>query len=154
MASAPELSAFAIAVAACPPLALLLSVELLNQALKRHRVQTANETSAEAEETRSRDARPADPDDVPAPRTAVNKMPGQHTCSEDAGPETSHGNEDDPLVEQACQLDAEHWNSHHRPISADTLRRRLGIGSRRARALTRHVRQHRQPGAVSLKPAQ
>src|ERR1700722_19931878 len=37
----PELNAFAIAVAACPLLALLLSVELLNRALKRHRFQAA-----------------------------------------------------------------------------------------------------------------
>ena len=37
----PELNAFAIAVAVCPLLALLLSVELLNRALKRHRFQAA-----------------------------------------------------------------------------------------------------------------
>ncbi|MFI6029570.1 DUF2637 domain-containing protein [Amycolatopsis magusensis] len=37
IAAAPNLSVFAIAVAACPPLALLLAVELLNRALKRHR---------------------------------------------------------------------------------------------------------------------
>ncbi len=41
IASAPELNAFAIAVAACPLLALLLSVELLSRALKRHRFQAA-----------------------------------------------------------------------------------------------------------------
>ena len=41
IASAPELNAFAIAVAVCPLLALLLSVELLNRALKRHRFQAA-----------------------------------------------------------------------------------------------------------------
>ena len=41
IASAPELDAFAIAVAACPLLALLLSVELLSRALKRHRFQAA-----------------------------------------------------------------------------------------------------------------
>jgi hypothetical protein len=44
VAAAPELSVFAIAVAACPPLALLLAVELLNRALKRRRVETG-ETS-------------------------------------------------------------------------------------------------------------
>lgn len=44
IASAPELSVFAIAVAACPPLALLLAVELLNRALKRHRAEIAAET--------------------------------------------------------------------------------------------------------------
>lgn len=36
IASAPQLNTFSLAVAACPPLALLPSVELLNQALKRH----------------------------------------------------------------------------------------------------------------------
>jgi hypothetical protein len=41
IASALELNAFAIAVAAGPLLALLLSVELLNRALKWHRFQAA-----------------------------------------------------------------------------------------------------------------
>jgi hypothetical protein len=51
VAAAPELSVFAVAVAACPPLALLLSVELLNRALKRHRAETASETSIETAAT-------------------------------------------------------------------------------------------------------
>jgi hypothetical protein len=54
VAAAPELSVFAVAVAACPPLALLLAVELLNRALKRHRaeasVETVSETSTETGE--------------------------------------------------------------------------------------------------------
>ncbi|WP_235096961.1 DUF2637 domain-containing protein [Amycolatopsis decaplanina] len=37
--SAPVTSALGVAVAACPPLALLLAVELLNRALKRHRTE-------------------------------------------------------------------------------------------------------------------
>ncbi|MGH3624202.1 MAG: DUF2637 domain-containing protein, partial [Sciscionella sp.] len=45
IAAAPELSVFAVAVAACP-LALLLAVELLNRALKRHSADTAHETAA------------------------------------------------------------------------------------------------------------
>ncbi|MEY7974641.1 DUF2637 domain-containing protein [Saccharomonospora xinjiangensis] len=49
VAAAPELSVFAVAVAACPPLALLLAVELLNRALKRHRAETANETTETGE---------------------------------------------------------------------------------------------------------
>ncbi|WP_139320802.1 DUF2637 domain-containing protein [Saccharomonospora sp. CUA-673] len=49
--AAPELSVPAVAVAACPPLALLLSVELLNRALKRHRAETASETRNETAET-------------------------------------------------------------------------------------------------------
>ncbi|MFI5586334.1 DUF2637 domain-containing protein [Amycolatopsis sp. NPDC051758] len=35
--SAPRLTVFSVVIAACPPLALLLAVELLNRALKRHR---------------------------------------------------------------------------------------------------------------------
>ena len=51
IAAAPELSVFAVAVAACPPLALLLAVELLNHALKRHRAETTSDTSTETTET-------------------------------------------------------------------------------------------------------
>lgn len=51
IAAAPELSVFPVAVAACPPLALLLAVELLNRALKRHRAETGSETSIEITET-------------------------------------------------------------------------------------------------------
>jgi hypothetical protein len=51
LAAAPELSVFAVAVAACPPLALLLAVELLNRALKRHRAEIASETGTGTNET-------------------------------------------------------------------------------------------------------
>lgn len=52
IASAPELTVFAVTVAACPPLALLLAVELLNRALKRHRGETAHsEAGADEPET-------------------------------------------------------------------------------------------------------
>lgn len=51
VAAAPEASVFAIAVAACPPLALLLAVELLNRALKRRRAETASGTGNEITET-------------------------------------------------------------------------------------------------------
>ncbi|GAA5155818.1 DUF2637 domain-containing protein [Pseudonocardia eucalypti] len=58
IASAPELSAFAIAVAACPPLALLLAVELLNRALKRHGAETiATETKTDRHETAEPEAK-------------------------------------------------------------------------------------------------
>jgi hypothetical protein len=43
--TAPEPSVFAIAVAACPPLALLLAVELLNRALKRHRAENVTDAA-------------------------------------------------------------------------------------------------------------
>jgi uncharacterized protein DUF2637 len=53
IASAPELTVFAVVVAACPPLALLLAVELLNRALKRHRTEAAH---SETVRTTSREA--------------------------------------------------------------------------------------------------
>ncbi|WP_024800171.1 DUF2637 domain-containing protein [Nocardia sp. BMG51109] len=50
IAAAPVLSVFSVVVAACPPLALLLAVELLNRALKRHHAETI-ETITETGET-------------------------------------------------------------------------------------------------------
>ncbi|MBB3053067.1 hypothetical protein FHS23_004110 [Prauserella isguenensis] len=161
IASAPELNTFSIAVAACPPLALLLSVELLNQALKRRHAETTSGTVPESDESASAQPHstdsgeastspevPEEADDVPALRTVVNNVPGHSANTTDADSEVPHGEDDDPLREEAYRLDAEHWNLYQRPISADTLRRKLSIGSKRARTLTRHIRQHRQPGAV------
>lgn len=51
VAAAPESSVLAIVVAACPPLALLLAVELLHRALKRRRAETTGETRNETTET-------------------------------------------------------------------------------------------------------
>ncbi|GAB3288744.1 hypothetical protein GCM10027563_24890 [Parasphingorhabdus pacifica] len=121
IASAPQLNAFAITVAASPPLALLLSVELLNQALKRRRLETASRetvqrsdesTSTQSHSTSSREASPSpvahkEAEDVPSPRTAMNNAPGQRS---DAVPEPPHGECSDPLREQAYRLNAEHWN--------------------------------------------
>lgn len=162
IASAPELNAFSIAVAACPPLALLLSVELLNQALKRRREETPSGTGHGSAENASPE--PHSPDtaetsplsedsetsaEVPALRTVVNNTPGRSVASTDSVPPGPHGENDDPLREQAYRLDAEHWNMHQRPISADTLRRQLGIGSCRARALTLHIRRRHRPGLAA-----
>ncbi|MBB5153653.1 hypothetical protein BJ970_001187 [Saccharopolyspora phatthalungensis] len=161
IASAPELNAFSIAVAACPPLALLLSVELLNQALKRRRAETTNEIIPEAKETGlsqpdsaapGRDSQTletsAETADMPALRTVVNNMPGHSVDSTKTDSGITHGEGYDPLREEAYRLDAEHWNLYQRPISADTLRRKLSIGSTRARALTHYIRQQRHPGPV------
>ncbi|MFC4004025.1 DUF2637 domain-containing protein [Prauserella oleivorans] len=159
ISSAPELNTFAIAVAACPPLALLLSVELLNQALKRHRAEATTGGDHKSEDVATSVAHTADsgepkplpksvPDaeNAPALRTVAKTMPGHRI---NATTETLSSQDGDPLRAQAYQLDAEHWNLHQRPISADTLRRQLGIGSRRARALTRHIRQHQSPAALA-----
>jgi hypothetical protein len=46
----------------------------------------------------------------------------------------------DTLIDRARELDRQHRERHDRPISAETLRRRLGVGSTRARALVAEVR--------------
>jgi hypothetical protein len=47
---------------------------------------------------------------------------------------------DESQLDEVVQLNQRHWARHGRPVSADTVRRYLGIGSERARVLTRHVR--------------
>ncbi|GAB3285195.1 DUF2637 domain-containing protein [Parasphingorhabdus pacifica] len=151
IASAPELNAFAIAVAACPPFALLLSVELLNQGLKRHHATpgaqpvTAESQNADSEPDQNDPA--ATTGEVPAPSTGTNNMPGHNASSVPVDPPCSAL--DDPLGAEAYRLDAHHRNLHQRPISADSLRQQLHIGSRRARALAHHIRQHHQPSTPS-----
>ena len=162
IASAPEPTPPAIAVAACPPLALLLSVELLNQALKRRHAETTGRSVHQSDEVQPEPppsavgdkaspspGAPAEAEEMPALRTAVNKTPGHITNGANAGSEPPRCELDDQLRDEAYRLDTEHWNQHQRPISADTLRRKLHIGSKRARTLTHHIRKHRaQPEAV------
>lgn len=162
IASAPELNAPAIAVSACPPLALLLSVELLNQALKRHRADTPTRTdretgddgraapnSAEPEETSSSTETPPAPGKMPALRTVVNNAPG-HSDSIRVTLNNSSEEQSDPLIVEAYRLDDQHWDQHQRPISAETLRRELRIGSHRARVLVHSIRRHRQPASTEV----
>lgn len=49
----------------------------------------------------------------------------------------------DDLLHRARVEDARHWETHRRPISAETLRGRLRIGARRARRLVEVVRSER-----------
>ncbi|MFG1667660.1 SpdA protein [Streptomyces sp. Y7] len=46
----------------------------------------------------------------------------------------------DDLLDRARREDAQHWAEHRRPISSDTLRKRLGVGSARARMLVSILR--------------
>ncbi|MEU6263593.1 hypothetical protein [Saccharopolyspora shandongensis] len=85
---------------------------------------------------------------MPPLRTVADNAPGHSASSADGSPESSHSADDDPLHEKAYRLDAEHRNLYQRPISVDTLRRKLSIGSTRAHTLTHHIRQHRRPAAV------
>jgi hypothetical protein len=78
VAAAPELNVFAVAVAACPPLALLLAVELLNRVLKRHRAETTESavTGETGDETGSVVRLAVVPDEAhpPAEPTAEQRM--------------------------------------------------------------------------------
>jgi hypothetical protein len=51
------------------------------------------------------------------------------------------GGLDPSLVERAKQVDAQHRERHQRPISAEELRKALGVGAKRSRILTRVVRE-------------
>ncbi|GAA4849459.1 hypothetical protein GCM10025787_35450 [Saccharopolyspora rosea] len=84
-----------------------------------------------------------------AGRTAVNNAAGQ--IGDNPSPDSWDGDAgEDPLVAEACRLDTEHWAKHRRPISAETLRCELRVGSRRARALARVVRSRHYPRSASL----
>ncbi|MER6083715.1 SpdA protein [Streptomyces sp. NPDC001833] len=50
----------------------------------------------------------------------------------------------DTLLERARREDAEHWKQHRRPISAETLRKRLRIGAARSRTLVATLRNDRR----------
>jgi hypothetical protein len=50
---------------------------------------------------------------------------------------------DNDLLERAKEEDKRHWDTHHRPISADTLRKRLRIGAARSRSLVSTIRANR-----------
>jgi hypothetical protein len=46
----------------------------------------------------------------------------------------------DDLINRARREDARHWAEHQRPISADTLRKRLRVGAARSRLLVSIIR--------------
>ncbi|MCQ6246140.1 hypothetical protein EC608_010510 [Streptomyces malaysiensis subsp. malaysiensis] len=49
------------------------------------------------------------------------------------------GPEEDDLLERAQREDARHWEAHRRPISAETLRKRLHVGAARSRMMVAMV---------------
>jgi len=122
IASAPEMNIFSIAVAVCPPLALLLSVELLNQALKRHRAGTTGEITCEVKQSNAPQPHSAAPrwagtqplkiseatQGVPASREVANNVPGHRDNTTDIDSEGPYYEVSDPLREEARRLDAEH----------------------------------------------
>jgi hypothetical protein len=73
--SAPRLTVFSIVVAACPPLALLLAVELLNRALKGHRRNSEQPDAGPQEREPAGRPRPAacSADPLPEPAAPCEK---------------------------------------------------------------------------------
>ncbi|GAB3377775.1 MULTISPECIES: MATE family efflux transporter [Nocardia] len=97
---------------------------------------------------------------VPAAREGDRPEPAVPVDSDDGAPETGPeldedvpqqggerpvvGRTPEALLAQARREDAAHRAAHQKPISADTLRVRLGIGATRARRLVKAVREEYQ----------
>ena len=74
------------------------------------------------------------------PSLAVVRPDSQTTAAR-----PSPGELDGRLLERARDEDAEHWRRHQRPISAETLRKRLRVGAATSRALVATVRAGKTP---------
>ncbi|GAB2996418.1 hypothetical protein GCM10017788_28830 [Amycolatopsis acidiphila] len=93
---------------------------------------------------------------MPVARELDRSEPAVDADSDDGAPETGHeldedvlskgeeravvGRTPEALLAQARREDAVHREAHQKPISADTLRVRLGVGATRARQLVKIVR--------------
>lgn len=91
--SAPVTSALGVAVAACPPLALLLAVELLNRALKRHRLEPATPKPEVPAPVEAPSAAPA-----PLPKLTAEQLMRAHYKRERAQGRTPSGAELDRVA--------------------------------------------------------
>ncbi|MFI7120750.1 DUF2637 domain-containing protein [Amycolatopsis sp. NPDC049868] len=91
--SAPVTGALGVAVAACPPLALLLAVELLNRALKRHRVEPVAPKSEAPAPVEVPSAAPS-----PLPKLTAEQMMRAHYERERAQGRTPSGAELDRIA--------------------------------------------------------
>ncbi|MGP4048953.1 DUF2637 domain-containing protein [Streptomyces sp. 2A115] len=65
---------------------------------------------------------------------------GGRLCSVQADEPAVRADDGQDLLERARAEDARHWQTHRRPISAETLRKRLHIGAARSRALVAVLR--------------
>jgi len=82
-------------------------------------------------------------------KTATAAGPGKTTAPVAASVSRLRGaslraSADDDLLQTAQRLDAKNWALHRRPVSAETLRRELGIGMARARQIRDQVRSAQQ----------
>ncbi|MEU9969495.1 SpdA protein [Streptomyces malaysiensis] len=74
-------------------------------------------------------------------RTAVPQNDHQATsASSPHAAGTERQCDGDELLERARQEDARHWETYQRPISAETLRKRLHVGAARSRMLVAMIR--------------
>ncbi|AEA23564.1 hypothetical protein ATK30_4947 [Amycolatopsis echigonensis] len=90
--------------------------------------------------------------EVPAREHATPSAVGREIDQDEAGPKdgprsTSPKRSPEKLLELARGEDAAHRAAHQKPISADTLRARLGIGAAQARQLVKAVRSEFQARA-------
>jgi hypothetical protein len=89
----------------------------------------------------------ADTADAP---TAPGGMPGRlggRLRRVPPGEIAARGGDGDELIKRARVEDALHWQTHQRPISAETLRKRLHIGAARSRSLVAILRAASAPEA-------
>lgn len=75
-----------------------------------------------------------------APETSEDEAKPDETPADDQINSSTARTVDNELLERAREEDARHWDVHHRPISADTLRKKLRIGAARSRLLVTIVR--------------
>nr|MDT0665715.1 hypothetical protein [Micromonospora sp. DSM 115978] len=85
---------------------------------------------------------------VAAVSTAVSEPSGGESMRAEAAAVPAQRAPDPPnavvldgsLLDRARREDARYWEEHRRPISSDELRKRLKVGSKRARALVKQLR--------------
>ena len=94
------------------------------------------------EQRADHDSSVSDPESGPKGVVPVDKEPS--TGMTDVGAQ--------PKLERARRLNREHWNLHRRPISAETLRRELGVGAAASRKLCAIVRSETRTAMVSAHP--
>jgi hypothetical protein len=101
----------------------------------------------------SRQARPGpDGEKLPTlPIPSLNSLGNQVTTEADelSRPSASQAGAEGlgELLAEARRIDQAHRLKYHRPVSAETLRKQMRIGSMRARALVQQVRDYRDPAA-------
>ncbi|MGW5721482.1 hypothetical protein ACWEVP_35275 [Amycolatopsis sp. NPDC003865] len=84
----------------------------------------------------------------PEPSAAGRAIDQDEACDKDGPRLTRQKRSPEKLLELARGEDAAHRAAHQKPISAETLRGRLGIGAAQARRLVKAVRSEFQAGAA------